>query len=770
MSTQTPSPELIRLKKQAIKRFHPDNAVDKEDEIRLTRLMQEANAAFDARDEERLRAVFAPPQPAPPQPPPNAWGPRTYPGAQQAQQTTAQAPPQAATQPAQPAQVSTSFKAWFWITWGGWSVVCLVLNNGWMIVVGLFASLFIANYLVKIQRFIERTFGKKTPPQQAAAGQAVPSGPQYPGWHPWFWGTWITCGLLGLAIGQIGKTGTTLNDTATLTGIWYFLGGIPLAFILAWYRDRIKQWLAAQHAAGPQGHLGKLVAFIAVFIFLTMIPVMDMPIGVTSRTSSSPAPASTTSAPAPAANRIVTGDAENNYAQGIIRAVGSKFAFKDLGEPMPPKGAAVEMKFQIGPTGYPNAASVVTSSGYRALDWSCTQAVDHVGNFGSLPASANGGNISVFYRCVYNEPDTITKIAVVPVASSTAMPFEQKFGWYVESVKTKVAQNWYLKEVAESVPGGSTVYVQFLIDRNGHSSNVSLHTSSSWNSLDQSCLNAVKRVDTFGPLPAGYKEKSLNVLYHCTYPGRSSTSGEASGHGASVLPESTSIAAKPLASQEWHGTYTGTVHNNNIGLDADISVILAKPINAAIIGYFNVKPPLYGSGPLTGTNVTNDAIEFHVVPAQRRGFELDFKGRRTGPGTITGTYTVSSGQTGTFTMYLQSTQIGSAQEPEPFDNGISQGARDTEMTEYDTKTRGLIQRFFETWPTAFAPVGTFALADVTVKNDGTPGQARLVATSRWQAIDSACVAAASQVPTFGRLPAWYAGSRSVRYKCTVRER
>jgi hypothetical protein len=766
MNTQTPSPELIRLKKQAVKRFHPDNAVDKEDEIRLTRLMQEANAAFDARDEERLRAVFAPPQPAPPQPPPNAWGPRTYPGAQQ----TTQAPPQAAAQPAQtgPAKMSTSFKAWFWITWGGWSVVCLVLNNGWMIVVGLFASLFIANTLVKVQRSIERRFAKKTPPQWV--GQAAPSGPRYPGWHPWFWGTWIICGLMGLAIGQIGKTGTTLNDTATLTGIWYFLGGIPLAFFLAWYRDRIKQWLAAQHVAGLQGHLVKLAAAVAVFILLTMIPIMATPIGVTSRTSSSAGPASMTSAPA--ANRIVTGDAENGYAQGIIRAVGSKFAFKDLGEPMPPKGAAVEMKFQIGPTGFANAASVVTSSGYRALDWSCTQAVDHVGNFGILPAIANDGNILVSYRCVYNEPDSITKIAVVPVASSTAPPFEQKFGWYVESVKTKVAQKWYLKEVAESVPGGSTVYVQFLIDRNGHSSNVSLHTSSSWNSLDQSCLNAVKRVDTFGPLPSDYKEKSLNVLYHCTFPGRSSISGEASGHGASVLPESASIAAKPLVSQEWHGTYTGTVHNNNMGLDADISVTLAKPINAAINGYFNVNPPLYGSGPLTGTNVTSDAIEFHVVPAQRRGFELHFKGRRTGSGTIGGTYTVSSGQTGTFTMHLKSTAVGSAQEPESFDNGVSQEARDTELSEYDTKTRALIQRFFETWPTALAlaPVGTFALADVTVRNDGTPGQATLVTTSRWQAIDSACVAAASQVATFGPLPAWYAGSRSVRYKCTVRER
>jgi protein TonB len=32
-------------------------------------------------------------------------------------------------------------------------------------------------------------------------------------------------------------------------------------------------------------------------------------------------------------------------------------------------------------------------------------------------------------------------------------------------------------------------------------------------------MHAVQRVDTFGPLPAGYNESTLNVLYHCTYPG-----------------------------------------------------------------------------------------------------------------------------------------------------------------------------------------------------------------------------------------------------------
>jgi TonB family protein len=108
-------------------------------------------------------------------------------------------------------------------------------------------------------------------------------------------------------------------------------------------------------------------------------------------------------------------------------------------------------------------------------------------------------------------------------APATSQPEEVprgKFDWYVEAIKNKVAQNWYLKELYGSTPAGLTVFVQFTIGKKGQPRNISIATSSGNHWLDQSCLNAVKRVDTFGPLPAGYKEQSLNVLYHCTAPGQ----------------------------------------------------------------------------------------------------------------------------------------------------------------------------------------------------------------------------------------------------------
>jgi protein TonB len=89
----------------------------------------------------------------------------------------------------------------------------------------------------------------------------------------------------------------------------------------------------------------------------------------------------------------------------------------------------------------------------------------------------------------------------------------------VDVIKRKVAQDWYLQEVEPSTPVGATVFVQFTVARDGSPSNISLATPSSSPSLNSSCLHAVQRVDTFGPLPAGYNESSLNVLYHCTFPG-----------------------------------------------------------------------------------------------------------------------------------------------------------------------------------------------------------------------------------------------------------
>jgi TonB C terminal len=326
-TTPPPSPELLRLKKQAVKRFHPDNAVDREDEIRLTRLMQAANAAFDARDEAALRAVFAPPQAPPPQAPPpqappNAWGPRTY-----------ETPPRAAQSQQQPPPVRNvrTFKSWFWLSWLPWGVLWIAtdLNPSW--------------------------------------------------------------------------------DKAGVPVVFFLLGLIVSFFVAA---NRTKLWSTGRWK--PHVRVGAITAVAAIaFVFLCWVIETATP-----RKDASPSLAQSITkqgaASAPGSTE------ETDYTNGIIREIDRNFVFfADKGHSNPQKGAVVDMSFQIGPTGYHNAASIVKSSGDSGFDWACTQAVEKSANFGNLPANTKGGNIIVSYRCAFNAPDTITKVVVVPAESDT---------------------------------------------------------------------------------------------------------------------------------------------------------------------------------------------------------------------------------------------------------------------------------------------------------------------------------------------------------------
>ena len=122
-------------------------------------------------------------------------------------------------------------------------------------------------------------------------------------------------------------------------------------------------------------------------------------------------------------------------------------------------------------------------------------------------------------------PNVSRSTAISNAANSTIAQtggdFGSRFGWYVDVIKRKVAQEWYMKEVDSSTPAGVTVFVQFTVARDGTPGSITIATPSSSPTLNSSCLRAVQRVDTFGPLPIGYNESSLNVLYHCTFPGAS---------------------------------------------------------------------------------------------------------------------------------------------------------------------------------------------------------------------------------------------------------
>jgi periplasmic protein TonB len=98
--------------------------------------------------------------------------------------------------------------------------------------------------------------------------------------------------------------------------------------------------------------------------------------------------------------------------------------------------------------------------------------------------------------------------------------FGSRFPWYVDLIRRKTAQNWLTQEVSPNTPAGARVYLTFVLARDGSPGQIRIAQSSGSPSLDTSCLRAVQRVDTYGPLPGGYNESSLSVSYYCEEPGR----------------------------------------------------------------------------------------------------------------------------------------------------------------------------------------------------------------------------------------------------------
>ena len=98
--------------------------------------------------------------------------------------------------------------------------------------------------------------------------------------------------------------------------------------------------------------------------------------------------------------------------------------------------------------------------------------------------------------------------------------FGARFPWYVDVIRRKTAQNWYKQEVDPGTPDGARVFLSFSVSRSGEPSGVRIAQSSGSPTLDTSCVRAVQRVDTYGPLPSGYNGSSLQVSYYCEQAGR----------------------------------------------------------------------------------------------------------------------------------------------------------------------------------------------------------------------------------------------------------
>jgi protein TonB len=95
--------------------------------------------------------------------------------------------------------------------------------------------------------------------------------------------------------------------------------------------------------------------------------------------------------------------------------------------------------------------------------------------------------------------------------------FGSRYGWYVDAVRRKVSDNWLRYEIDPNITSARRVYITFDINRSGSPGNVAIEQSSGIPSLDQSAVRALKRIDTFGPLPNDYAGNKVSVEFWFDY-------------------------------------------------------------------------------------------------------------------------------------------------------------------------------------------------------------------------------------------------------------
>ena len=117
-------------------------------------------------------------------------------------------------------------------------------------------------------------------------------------------------------------------------------------------------------------------------------------------------------------------------------------------------------------------------------------------------------------------PRSMTQAAPSSQVNVQGGNFGAMFPWYVDLIKRRTAQNWYKQEVDPSTREGARVYVTFTVRRDGSPTGVSVQQSSGSSTLDSSCVRAVQRTDTYGPLPSSYTGSTLLVQYYCEQSGR----------------------------------------------------------------------------------------------------------------------------------------------------------------------------------------------------------------------------------------------------------
>ena len=97
------------------------------------------------------------------------------------------------------------------------------------------------------------------------------------------------------------------------------------------------------------------------------------------------------------------------------------------------------------------------------------------------------------------------------VGSGSASPFGNRFGYYEQLIRDKVARNWKSQDLDSTVR--NPVIVMFDILRTGSIQNVRVSRSSGNFAADQSAQRAIVMSNPFPPLPAQYERESATIEF-----------------------------------------------------------------------------------------------------------------------------------------------------------------------------------------------------------------------------------------------------------------
>jgi len=92
-------------------------------------------------------------------------------------------------------------------------------------------------------------------------------------------------------------------------------------------------------------------------------------------------------------------------------------------------------------------------------------------------------------------------------------PFGDRFGWYVDMLKQRVAQKWRTSDVDPRIRSAPPAILTFNIRRDGSISGVRVEQTSGNLALDLSAQRAVADSAPFPPLPAGFDRNEVSIEF-----------------------------------------------------------------------------------------------------------------------------------------------------------------------------------------------------------------------------------------------------------------